>query len=124
MFCSPEYRMTRLNGMPSQMLVMITDVSAMSGEVSQLTDPKPSEFSRKLKIPLSLFIIQAHVDAETIRGNSHGTRNIARNVFESGKFLWKNTASARPIVYWKTSDTITKSAVFPAASKNVGLRRM
>src|SRR5699024_10391149 len=78
MFWRPEYRTTRLNGTPSQMFAIVTDSRAVSGEVSQLIRSPPKARSTELTIPLSLLSIHAHVDADTISGSSHGTRNSAR----------------------------------------------
>ena len=71
-------------------------------------------------MPLSASIIHCHVVAETMIGSSHGTRNSPRSTVESGKFLWKKTASARPIVYWKTRETTTKIAVCSTVGQNCG----
>ena len=70
--------------------------------------------------PESASNIHCHVVAETMIGSSHGTRNSARSTGDSGKFRWKNTASARPIVYWKNSETTTKNAVWPSVGRNCG----
>ena len=45
----------------------------------------PKSCSTELTMPLSLLNIQAHVDADTISGSSHGTRKSARRVAESLK---------------------------------------
>src|SRR5450756_396163 len=66
MFWSPEYRITRLNGMPSQMLAMMTDTSAMPGDVSQLIWPMPKACRTEFTIPLSLLSIHDQVEADTI----------------------------------------------------------
>ena len=60
------------------------------------------------------------MEAETIIGSSHGTRNSARSVEESRKLLLKNAASASPITYWKAIDTNVKIAVWITAGPNVG----
>src|SRR5215472_7873363 len=88
--------MTRLNGMPIQMLAMMTEASDHRGEVSQLTGATPSPCSTEFTTPESLLSIHDQVDAETISGSSHGTRNNARSVAESRKLRWKKTASAMP----------------------------
>ena len=62
-------------------------------------------------MPESLLSIHDQVDADTISGSSHGTRNSARSVPDSGKLRWKNTASASPIANWKTSETTVKTTV-------------
>ena len=64
--------------------------------------------------------IQDQVDADTISGSSHGTRNSARSVADSRKCRTKNTASAIPIVNWKASDTSVNTRVCTRAGTNVG----
>ena len=66
--------------MPIQMLAMITDTSDQSGEVSQLTGSTPTTPRAALTMPESLLSIHDQVDADTISGSSHGTRNSARSV--------------------------------------------
>src|SRR5918994_1610937 len=105
--------------MPSQMLAMVTESSAVSGDVSQLICSAPNAPSTELTMPLSLLSIHAHVDAETMSGSSHGTRNIARSTPDSRNPDRKNTASARPIAYWNTIETTVKTAVFQRAIGNV-----
>src|SRR4051795_7921007 len=102
--------MTRLNGTPIQTFAMITEVRAHCGEVSQFTGSMPTACRTALTMPESLLSIHDQVDADTISGSSHGTRNRARRVAESGKFWWKKTASARPIAYWKTRHTAVNTA--------------
>ena len=70
--------------------------------------------------PDSLLSSQAQVDADTISGSSHGTRNNARSVADSGKSRATNTASARPMVYWNTSDAAVNTTVFSNAVRKVG----
>jgi len=70
--------------------------------------------------PDSLLNIHDHVDAETISGSSHGMRNSALRVPESGKLRLKKTASARPAVYWKRIDTRVKTMVLRSAGPKVG----
>src|SRR6185437_1095309 len=103
--CKPLYSRTRLNGMPIQTLAMITDASDQSGDVSQLTGPTPTTWSALLTMPESLWSIHDQVDAETINGSSHGTRNSARSPRDNGKEWLKKTASARPMVNWNIRDT-------------------
>ncbi len=81
---------------------------------------RPNALSAALTTPESLLSIHDQVDAETIIGSSHGTRNSARSVDESRKLLLKNTASARPIAYWKAIDTTMKIAVWMTAGQKVG----
>ena len=50
------------------------------GEVSQLTGPIPNACRAALTMPESLLSIHDQVEAETISGSSHGTRNNARSV--------------------------------------------
>src|SRR6188508_3160712 len=100
--------MTRLKGMPIQILAMSTETIAHSGEVSQLTWGTPKSSRPALMIPDSLLSIQAQIDAETRSGSSHGTRNSARSVPESGKLLKKKTARARPIENWNAMETKVK----------------
>src|SRR5512139_3303606 len=100
----PEYRTTRLNGMPTQMLAMVTDHSAQSGEVSQWTGPTPTAPRTALTTPEALLSIHDQVEDDTISGSSHGTRNSARSVADNRKFLRKNIARASPMVNWKPSD--------------------
>src|ERR1035437_5472871 len=119
MFWSPEYRITRLNGMPSQMLAMMTDTSAMPGEVSQLIWPMPKACRTEFTIPLSLLSIHDQVEADTISGSNHGMRNIPRRTPESRKLFLKNTARPSPIVYWKAIETAVNSAVFRRAGGEV-----
>src|SRR5690349_23459455 len=98
--------------MPIQMFAIVTDTSEKSGEVSQLTGLRPTTFSAALTRPDSLLSSHAHVDAETISGSSHGTRNNALSVAESRKPRAKNSAAASPIAYWKNRDTAVNSTVF------------
>src|SRR5262249_31079548 len=112
------------NGMPIQMFAIKTAARDQVGEVSQLICPMPSAPRKALTIPESLFSIHDQVDADTSRGNSHGTRNNARNRLDRRKFRWKNTASASPIANWKAIETKTKIAVLSSARPNVGLERM
>src|SRR6187402_664864 len=117
--CNPLYRITRLNGMPIQMLAMITATSDQLGEVSQLMWPICAASRKELITPESLFIIHDHVDADTSSGSSHGTRKSARRRPLSGKCRKKNTASASPMENWNTIDTTTNNAVFSRAGANV-----
>src|SRR6266536_6702820 len=105
--------------MPIQMLATVTDTSDQEGEVSQFTGGTPTTPSAALTRPDSLLSSQAHVDADTISGSSHGTRNRARRVAESRKFWLKKTARASPMAYWKTRHTAVKSAVCSRAGAKV-----
>src|SRR3954447_24449680 len=105
MACSPLYTTTRLNGIPIQMFAIVTEASDHAGEVSQFTGSTPTTRSAALTMPESLLSIQDHVDADTISGSSHGTRNSARSVAESGKCWRKKIARAMPMENWKSSDT-------------------
>src|SRR5689334_10955262 len=102
------------------MLAMITLTSAHRGSVSQLTGSAPNTPRAALTIPESLLSIQDQLEAETINGNSHGTRNRARSVAESGKFWRKNSASAIPMENWNTKHTTVKTTVCVSAGRNVG----
>src|SRR5690242_18668247 len=106
--------------MPIQMFAMITLVSAQSGEVSQLTGSTPARPRVQLTMPESLLSIQDQVEALTIRGSSHGTRNSARSVAESRKLWAKNTASASPMANWKAMETNVNTIVWSNAGPNVG----
>src|SRR5687768_12165935 len=97
--------------MPIQTFAMMTNASDQSGEVSQLTGPIPTAPSAALTTPASLLSIHDQVDADTIKGNSHGTRNSARSVRDSGKCRWKKTASASPTLNWKASDAAVNTTV-------------
>src|SRR4051812_2559601 len=114
----PEYRTTRLNGIPIQMFAMITDHSDQAGDVSQWTGPTPNAPSRALTTPESLLSIHDQVEDETINGSSHGTRNSARRVADSRKFLRKNMARASPMPNWNASDTTVNTAVCHRAGPN------
>src|SRR2546421_2375893 len=116
--------MTRLNGTPIQMFAMITDVSAHCGEVSQFTGSIPIACRTALTTPESLLSIHDQVEADTINGSSHGTRNSARSVADSRKRRLKNTASASPIVYWNTKLTAVNRTVCVRAGVNVGSSKM
>ncbi len=70
---------------------------------------------------MSLFSIHAQVEPDTISGSSQGTRNIPRSRPDSRKLFLKNTASARPMLYWKTIDTMVKITVLRTAGQNVAL---
>src|SRR4051794_40701260 len=107
--------------MPIQMLAMMTETSDQCGAVSQWTGETPKSCSTELTTPESLLNIHDQVDADTISGSSHGTRNSARNVAESLKLRKKNTARARPAAYWKIRDTTVKTSVCSSAVLNVGL---
>src|SRR5512142_255119 len=111
--------MTRLNGMPIQMLAMMTDTSDQRGEVSQLTGATPRPCSAEFTTPESLLSIQDQVDADTIRGSSHGTRNSARSVADSRKWRWKKTASAMPRVNWTAMDPTVNVIVWINAGRKV-----
>src|SRR5687768_3221450 len=106
--------------MPIQMFAMITLVSAQSGEVSQLTGSAPTSPRAQLTMPESLLSIHDQVEALTINGNSHGTRNSARSVADNRKFWAKNTASASPMANWKAIETNVKTSVCSSAGPNVG----
>src|SRR2546425_13072759 len=106
------------------MFAMITEVSDQDGEVSQLTGPMPTAWRNALTTPESLLSIHDQVEADTINGSSHGTRNSARNVADSRKCRWKNTARPSPMPNWKTRDTTVNAAVCHAAGENVGSPRI
>src|SRR5687768_14904392 len=106
--------------MPIQMFAIVTDTSDHCGEVSQLTGSRPTTFSAVLTRPDSLLSSHAQVDAETISGSSHGTRNSARSVADNRKPRAKNSAAASPIVYWKNSETRVNRTVFTNAVRKVG----
>src|SRR5688572_6875975 len=106
--------------MPIQMFAIVTDTSDHCGEVSQLTWFRPANSSTALTSPDSLLSSHAQVDAETINGSSHGTRNNARNVADNRNPRAKNSAAARPIVYWKNSETRVNRTVFTNAVRKVG----
>src|SRR5664279_3251001 len=101
------------------MLAMSTDTIAHCGEVSQLIWWPPSASIAELTTPDSLFSIQAHTDADTSNGSSHGTRNSARSVAARRKLRKKKTASASPIVNWNAIDTRVNTAVLISAGVNV-----
>src|SRR5687767_3678797 len=98
---------------------MITEASALSGDVSQLTGPTPTVPSAALTTPASLLSIHDQVDADTISGSSHGTRNSARSVRDSGKCWWKKTARAIPMPNWNASDATVKTTVCASAGPKV-----
>src|SRR3954465_13724712 len=102
------------------MFAMITEVSAQVGEVSQLTGSTPITCRAELMMPESLLSIHDQVEADTISGSSHGTRNRARRVAESRKCWLKKTASARPMTYWKTRHTAVNTTVWSRAGAKVG----
>src|SRR5579859_821355 len=102
------------------MLATMTDTSAQEGEVSQSTGPMPTACSAALTTPESLLSIHDQVEADTISGRSHGTRNSARRTDDSGKCLTKNTASASPIEYWRSNETPVKITVCSSAGQKVG----
>src|SRR5215213_10103527 len=106
--------------MPIQMFATVTDTSDQSGEVSQFTWSTPTTARAAFTTPASLLSSHAHVDADTISGSSHGTRNNARSVADSRKFREKNTAMASPMPYWNTSDTTVNSTVLSSAVRKVG----
>src|SRR4051812_27694607 len=103
------------------MFAIVTDASAHVGEVNQFTWSKPTARSAALTTPDSLLSSHAHVDADTISGSSHGTRNSARSVADSGNPRSKNTASARPSPYWNSRDTTVNTAVFTRVRRKAGL---
>ncbi len=105
--------------MPIQMLAMMTDHSDQSGEVSQLTGPIPSQARTALTTPESLLSIHDQVEADTISGSSHGTRNRPLSVADRRKFLVKNSASASPMANWKASDTSVNTTVCHSAGQKV-----
>ena len=80
--------------------------------------------SAALTTPESLLSIHDQVDADTISGSSHGTRNSARSVADSRKFRLKNTARASPMANWKTSETSGEDAACASApARRSGLSR-
>ena len=87
--------------------------------LSHLIGSTPNRPRNRLTMPESLSSIHYQVEADTMIGSSHGTRNSARSTAESRKCWWKNTASASPIVYWKTRETTTKNAVCPRSARTV-----
>src|SRR4051794_13369501 len=111
--------MTRLNGIPSQMLAMVTDISEWSA-LSHHTGSRPRTPKNRLMMPESASIIHCQVVAETMMGSNHGTRNSPRNSADSGKLRRKNTANANPITYWNTSEPMTKNAVCRTVGQNWG----
>lgn len=106
--------------MPIQMFAMITEVSDQPGEVSQLTGSTPTTPSAELTRPESLLSSHDQVDAETINGSSHGTRNSARSVRDSGKCWWKKSARAMPMLNWKASDAPVKTTVCVSVGTKAG----
>src|SRR3954447_13527280 len=110
---------TRLNGMPSQMLAMMTAQSELS-LLSHHTPSEPKSPRSLFSTPESASIIHCHVVPDTMIGSSHGTRNSPRSTPESGKLRWKKTASASPIEYWNTNETTTNVAVWPTVGQNGG----
>src|SRR5919206_3815774 len=112
--------MTRLNGMPIQMFAMMTETSDQRGEVSQLTGATPRPCRIELTTPESLLSIQDQVDADTIRGSNHGTRNSARSVVDSRKCRWKNTARAMPALNCTAMEATVNTRVCVSAGPNVG----
>ena len=102
------------------MFAMITEASDQDGEVSQFTGPMPTACRAALTMPESLLSIHDQVDADTISGSSHGTRNRARRVAESRKCWLKKTARARPMAYWKTRHTAVNTTVCSRAGAKVG----
>src|SRR5690242_12425653 len=106
--------------MPIQMFAMITLTSDHCGEVSQLTGATPRLCSNELTTPESLLSIHDQVDADTISGSSQGTRNRARSVLDSGKWRWKNTASAMPRLNCTAMDANVNTRVCTSAGSNVG----
>src|SRR3954447_9085539 len=106
--------------MPIQMFAIVTETSDHGSEVSQWMLLPPTARSSELTTPDSLFSIQAHTDADTMSGNSHGTRSSARSVPERRKFWLKNSASARPMPYWNSNDTPVKKTVCQTAAVNTG----
>src|SRR5690625_4619165 len=107
--------MTRLNGIPSQMLAMSTESSAVLGSVSQLTCPMPKALRTELTIPYSLLSIHDHTEPETMSGSSHGMRKAPRRTPESGKLRWKKTASASPMAYCAAMEPRVETAVLRRA---------
>src|SRR4051794_5687179 len=110
---------TRLNGMPSQMLAMMTAHSELS-LLSHHTPSEPNSPSSLLSTPESASIIHCHVVPDTMIGSSQGTRKRPRSTPEIGKLRWKKTARASPMEYWKTSETTTNVAVWPTVGQNGG----
>ena len=81
-----------------------------------MTGSPPKATMTELTMPLSLLSIHAQVEAETISGSSHGTRNRARSTVDRRKFCRKNTASARPTTNCTTMDPNVNSRVFLSAT--------
>src|SRR3954470_14433489 len=111
--------MTRLNGIPIQMLAMVTEASDQPGAVSQWAGASPIACRTALTMPESLLSIQDQVDADTISGSSQGTRNSARSVTDSRKCRVKKTASAMPMLNWSARDTTVKTTVCTSAGRKV-----
>ena len=85
MFCRPLYSSTRLNGIPIQMLAMMTDHSDQVVDVVQPTLLIPTAFRPALTTPDSLFSIQDQVAPVTISGSNHGTSSSARKTLDNRK---------------------------------------
>src|SRR4051812_14532410 len=102
------------------MLAIVTDTSAHVGDVSQLTGSAPTMRRAALTMPESLLSIHDQVEADTISGSSHGTRNSARGGAERGKCWWKKPARAVPMVNGKTSDPPVNAAVCQTAGQKPG----
>src|SRR5690625_1567021 len=84
--CRPLYNSTTLNGMPSQMLTMITAIRAVSELFSHGigSETRPMPDRNSFSAPLSCSRIQRHTAAATIIGSNHGSRSRERRNPESG----------------------------------------
>src|SRR3954453_4565992 len=110
---------TRLNGMPSQMLAMMTAHSELS-LLSHHTPSLPKSPRNLFRTPESASIIHCQVVPDTMIGSSQGTRKSPRRTPESGKLRLKKTASASPMEYSKSSETTPNVAVWATVDQNRG----
>lgn len=112
-----------LNGMPIQTLTRIADSRATLGLLSQETgdETRCRSISRLLTTPVSWSRSFRQTTADTTIGTSQGSSSTARTNPESRKRREKNTASARPMTNWPSSEPRVKTRVCQREPVNSGL---
>src|ERR1700738_1011731 len=109
-----------LNGMPTQMLTSVTAINDVFVLTSQGTGwlIRCRCSSSWLSTPESLSNIHRQTVPDTTSGSSQGTSSSERSTPPSGKTRRKNSASARPIENWKTSDPAVNRTVLTTVGQN------
>src|SRR5206468_12001584 len=101
-----------LNGTPTQILAAIVPSSAVFGSVSQKRVPcsNPSPCKKKLITPKLPSSIQRKILPLTTVGSSQPNSSSARSKPLPGNGRLKNSASAKPITNWNSSEPPVNSS--------------